>query len=146
MYNDYYCMLFVLNSTVALAFILSEIWPCNKVTEKSNWMLILTSTLGLMALHPLQRMQWKIFWKKTPSRRHKHVHFRVEMSRLPGEKENLLWQRRTQTSKLAISRLQLNALITRSLCHSTNKSVNAVLLASLTQIYTNLFVWDRKPQ
>jgi len=38
----------------------------NEVARNSNWMLILTSTLGPMALHPLWRMRCKL-QAETPS-------------------------------------------------------------------------------
>ena len=84
-------------SVCPLFFSLCELPPCgvdNEVTGRSNWMLILTSTLGSTALHLHQRMQRKLSsWQNIPPL------FRVELSRLLGENKNLLW---IQTSNPAI--------------------------------------------
>ena len=55
----------------------------NEVTGNSNWMLILTSTPGPMALHPLQR-KWCKLQAEVPSE-YTYSHFRAELSILLGE-------------------------------------------------------------
>ena len=57
------------------------------------------SRLGLTALHLLQRMQCKLSrWKYLEE--YTYSFFRVELSQLLGDKENLLWHGRFPTSNL----------------------------------------------